>query len=85
MSTVKEALIKKVRNDYIAKPDFKPELMEKLSVPAGAMCSWVCALSNYQKVYKNIVPKQQRLAEVSKAAEEAKAILDEKLAGVRAA
>jgi hypothetical protein len=43
------------------------------------------ALSSYQIVYKKIVPKKQKLAEVSKAAEEAKAILDEKLAGVRAA
>lgn len=31
------------------------------------------------------MPKKIRLAEVSKAAEEAKAVLDEKLAGVRAA
>ena len=49
------------------------------------MCTWVTALSNYQLVYKNIVPKKAKLAEVSKAAEEAKSILDEKLAGVRAA
>ena len=85
VSTVKESLIKKVRNDYISKPEFKPEAMERLSVPAGNMCTWVIALSSYQIVYKKIVPKQQKLAEVSKAAEEAKAILDEKLAGVRAA
>ena len=49
------------------------------------MCTWVMALSSYQQVYKGIVPKKIRLAEVSKAAEEAKSILDEKLAGVRAA
>jgi dynein heavy chain len=85
VATVKEGLIKKVRNDYISKPEFKPEAMAKLSVPAGAMCTWVIALSSYQTVWKKIVPKQQKLAEVSKAAEEAKSILDEKLAGVRAA
>mmetsp|Transcript_36279 Transcript_36279/g.44248 ORF Transcript_36279/g.44248 Transcript_36279/m.44248 type:complete len:118 (-) Transcript_36279:652-1005(-) len=59
--------------------------MAKLSVPAGNMCTWVCALSSYQIVYKKIVPKKAKLAEVSKAAQEAKSILDEKLAGVRAA
>lgn len=59
--------------------------MAKLSVPAGAMCSWVMALSSYQIVWKKIVPKKKKLAEVSKAAEEAKAILTEKLEGVKAA
>ena len=49
------------------------------------MCTWIIALSSYQKVYKNIVPKKAKLKEVSAAAEEAKSILDEKLAGVRAA
>jgi dynein heavy chain len=62
VSTVKESLIKKVRNEYIAKPEFKPEAMAKLSVPAGSLCTWVCALSNYQTVWKKIVPKQQKLA-----------------------
>jgi len=49
------------------------------------MCTWVCALSSFQIVYKKIVPKQKKRDEVSKIANEAKAILDEKLAGVAAA
>ena len=85
VKTLKENVINKVRKDYLSKPEFNIAAMTKISVPAGALCTWCIALSSYQSVYKKIVPKQKKLAEVSKAAEEAKAILDEKLAGVRAA
>lgn len=85
ISTVSEKLITRIRKDFLSKPEFTVANMSKISVPAGAMCTWVLALSSYQLVYKKIVPKKAKLAEVSKAAEEAKAILDEKLAGVRAA
>ena len=85
VSTVKESVINKVRKEYLSKPDFNPTTVTRLSESAGALCTWIIALSNYQIVYKKIVPKKAKLAEVSKAAEEAKAILDEKLAGVRAA
>ena len=85
VSTVKESLIQKIRKDYLAKPEFNIAAVTKISTPAGCMCTWIIALSSYQKVYKNIVPKKAKLKEVSAAAEEAKSILDEKLAGVRAA
>jgi len=57
VSTIKESLINKVRKDYLSKGEFEPKKMANLSVPAGAMCTWVCALSSYQIVYKKIVPK----------------------------
>ena len=85
VKTLKEATIAKVRKDYLSRSDFNIAAMSKISVPAGSLCTWVVALSAYQLVYKKIVPKQKRLAEVSKEAEEAKAVLDEKLAGVKAA
>lgn len=85
VSTIKESLINKVRKDYLSKAEFEPKKMANLSVPAGAMCTWVCALSSYQLVHKKIVPKQKKRDEVTKIANEAKAILDEKLAGVAAA
>ena len=85
ISKCDEKKIAKVRKDYFNKPEFNPAAMSKISVPAGAMCTWVMALSSYQIVYKKIVPKKEKLALVSKTAEEAKSILDEKLAGVRAA
>lgn len=85
VSTVKESLIQKIRKEYLSKPEFTPATVTKLSTPAGSMCTWIIALSSYQIVYKKIVPKKAKLKEVSGAAEEAKAILDEKLAGVRKA
>ena len=85
ISTVSEKLINRVRKDYLSKPEFSIAAMTKISQPAGSMCTWVLALSSYQLVWKKIVPKKAMLAKVSKEAEEAKSILDEKLAGVRAA
>ena len=85
VSTIKESLITKIRKEYLAKPEFNVKDMTRLSQPCGAMCTWVIALASYQVVYKKIVPKKQKLAIVSKEAADAKAILDEKLAGVRAA
>ena len=41
------------------------------------------ALSQYQIVYKNIVPKKQKLADVTKVLKEAQAVLDQKLAEVK--
>lgn len=85
VKTIKESTIAKVRKEYLSNSEFSPDAMTRISVPAGFLCTWVWALSEYQKIYKTIVPKQKNLAAVSKAAEEAKAILDEKLAGVKAA
>ncbi len=59
--------------------------MASKAAPAGSLCTWIIALSSYQIVFKNIVPKQKKRDEVTKIANEAKAILDEKLAGVAAA
>jgi len=83
VSKVTEGTLKKVRNGYISKQDFNPDFIGKKSVPAGALCRWVIALDSYQKVFKNIVPKKEKLAIVSKQAAEAKATLDEKLAQVK--
>ena len=48
VSTVREGLIGTVRKKYLAKPEFNPAAITKLSVPAGSMCTWVVALSSYQ-------------------------------------
>jgi len=66
IKTLKESTIAKVRKDYLKKPMFNIADMSKVSVPAGHLCAWALALSSYQEVYKNIVPKQKMLAEVSK-------------------
>ena len=79
VTSMSEKLLKKVRDDYFKKPDFNPEIVKGKSVPAGKLCSWALALSQYQAVNKNIIPKKQKAAEMDKMLKEQQAILDKKL------
>ena len=83
VSKVKEATLTKIRKNYFSKKDFNPDFIGGKSKPAGNLCSWILALSQYQIVYKNIVPKKQKLAEVTKILKEAQDTLNEKLALVK--
>lgn len=66
VTSMSEALLKKVRENYFKKPDFNPEIVSGKSVPAGKLCSWALALSSYQQVNKNIIPKKEKAAEMDK-------------------
>lgn len=69
---IKEATIKKVQ-PYIDNPDFKPEVISKVSKACTSICLWVCAMHKYYNVAKMVEPKKKLLAE-------AQAELDEVLA-----
>ena len=71
VSKVKENTLSKIRKTYFSKKDFNPEFIGGKSKPAGALCTWILALSQYQIVFKNIVPKKAKLAEVTKVLKEA--------------
>lgn len=43
------------------------------------MCSWVIAICNYQQVYKKVLPKKQKLLEVTAIKNAAEAELNQKL------
>ena len=64
VKTMKERTIQQIRKDYFRKENFNASYVGDRSKPAGALCTWLLALSNYQTVYKNIVPKQVKLAEM---------------------
>lgn len=59
-----ETLLKKVREKWFGLPDYKPELVTSKSQPAGKLCAWSLALSQYQNVNKLIIPKKQKAAEM---------------------
>ena len=83
VSKVKEGTLKKIRGEYFSKKDFNPDYIGSKSKPAGNLCTWIMALSQYQIVYKNIVPKKAKLAEVTAILKEAQTILDQKLGEVK--
>lgn len=83
VETVPESLWKKVRDKWFKMPGFKPELVNAVSVAAGKLCEWALALSEYQIVNKNIVPKKKKAAEMDAVLKENMAILNKTLAEVK--
>lgn len=60
-----------------------PDQVSGKSVPAGKLCAWALALSKYQLVNKNIIPKKEKAAEMDKLLSEQTAILNKKLEELR--
>lgn len=65
-------------------PGFKPELVTNVSQAAGKLCEWALALSEFQIINKNIIPKKKKAAEMDKILSENMAILNKTLAEVKA-
>ena len=59
-SHVKDSIISKVKK-YINNPEFTPEGVTKVSVAAGALCTWCHAIYLYCNVSKEVAPKRARL------------------------
>jgi hypothetical protein len=78
-----ENLLKKVRENWFKRPDFNPENVATKSAPAGKLCSWTLALSQYQLVNKNIIPKKLKAAEMDALLKENMAVLNKKLEELR--
>lgn len=64
VTSMSEPLLKRVREKWFALPDYKPEFVSTKSQPAGKLCAWSLALSQYQNVNKLIIPKKQKAAEM---------------------
>ena len=47
VSKVKEGTLTKIRKNYFSKKDFNSEHIGSKSNPAGKLCSWILALSQY--------------------------------------
>lgn len=78
-----EPLLKRVRDNWFKKSEFNPAFVSSKSVPAGKLCEWAIALSSYQAVNKNIIPKKEKAAEMDKLLKENMAVLNKKLEELR--
>lgn len=59
---IQPKIMKIIRDTYITNPDFTPQNAAKASSAAEGLCKWVCAMDVYDKVAKEVAPKQERLA-----------------------
>jgi dynein heavy chain len=75
--------IKKIRDDFVSDPNFKPEIVVKSSKAAQGLCSWVCAMEIYERVAKVVGPKKAKLAEAMAELAVQTALLQEKQAELK--
>lgn len=52
--------MKKIREQFVTDPEFKPSRAEKASTAAKGLCQWVLALDQYDQVLKIVVPKRAK-------------------------
>ncbi|BFZ17590.1 hypothetical protein BsWGS_20629 [Bradybaena similaris] len=56
-------IIKRIREKYIANPEFDPTLIRNASTACEGLCRWVRAMDIYDKVCRIVAPKKAKLAE----------------------
>uniref|UniRef100_A0A1I8MKN2 AAA+ ATPase domain-containing protein n=1 Tax=Musca domestica TaxID=7370 RepID=A0A1I8MKN2_MUSDO len=57
------AIIKKIREKYVADRDFVPDKIKSASTACEGICHWVRAMDVYDKVARIVMPKKAALAE----------------------
>lgn len=62
--SIAPAVLKRMRK-YIESPEFAVDEVKKVSRAAMSLCMWVHAVDTYARVYKDVAPKRQRLADMN--------------------
>lgn len=63
---IPDPVLRKIRENFLDDPDFKPSRVEKASFAAKGLCLWVRALDQYAKVAKVVAPKKARAKEAER-------------------
>jgi dynein heavy chain len=56
-----EAVIEKIRNQFLNDPEFKPSRVAQASKAAKGLCEWIIKLEQYHTLVVYIRPKKQAL------------------------
>ena len=70
------AVLKRI-GQYCSKPDFKPEIVGRVSLAAKSLCMWVRAMEVYGRIYRVVEPKKKRLEAANRQLAEKQASLRE--------
>ena len=60
--SIPEKILKKLKKQYIADPNFQPDIVKGVSLAGRGICLWVRAIDGYADVMKIVRPKQIELA-----------------------
>ncbi len=52
---------------YSKNPDFKPDIVSKVSRACKSLCSWVLAVQKFYEVYRQVRPKKNKVKEANEA------------------
>lgn len=63
---------------YSKNPDFKPEIVGKVSKACESLCAWVLAVEKFHEVYRTVKPKENKVQEANEALEVMRAGLKKK-------
>ncbi|PAA63386.1 hypothetical protein BOX15_Mlig017039g2 [Macrostomum lignano] len=55
------AIMKRIRDVYMPKPDFEPKVVKNASTACEGLCKWVRAMDKYDAVAKVVAPKKEKL------------------------
>ena len=58
---IPEAVIEKIRNQFLNDPEFKPSRVAQASKAAKGLCDWIIKLEQYHTLVVYIRPKKQAL------------------------
>uniref|UniRef100_A0A674H7Z3 Dynein axonemal heavy chain 12 n=1 Tax=Taeniopygia guttata TaxID=59729 RepID=A0A674H7Z3_TAEGU len=58
-----EAVMQKIRTEYLTNPEFDPQVVAKASSAAEGLCKWIKGMEVFHRVSKEIEPKKERLKE----------------------
>lgn len=70
------AVLKRI-GQYCAKPDFKPDIVGRVSGAARSLCMWVRAMEVYGRIFRVVEPKKKRLEAANRQLAEKQASLKE--------
>jgi dynein heavy chain len=73
---ISDRVLKKI-GQYVAAPDFQPDIIGRVSLAARSLCMWVRAMEMYGRIYRVVEPKRQRLHAAQSALKEKQAQLQE--------
>uniref|UniRef100_A0AAV2MDL9 AAA+ ATPase domain-containing protein n=1 Tax=Knipowitschia caucasica TaxID=637954 RepID=A0AAV2MDL9_KNICA len=51
-----------VKQDYLRKPGFHPDLVRTKSTAAAGLCAWIINIVRYYEIYCEVIPKREALA-----------------------
>ncbi|NXK86097.1 DYH7 protein, partial [Formicarius rufipectus] len=77
-SPLPEAIMQKIRTEYLTNPEFDPQVVAKASSAAEGLCKWIKGIEVYHRVSKEIEPKKERLRVAEESLAQTMALLNQK-------